>query len=598
MYERYFGLADAPFRLTPDARYLFLSSKHADALAHLRLGLTESSGFVCITGDVGTGKTTLLRTFIEELGSEVATAYIFNPALSALELLQTINAEFGLPSESNSKKVLVDTLNRHLLAQRQAGRLSVVMIDEAQALGIEVLEQLRLLSNLETTTEKLLRIILVGQPQLRELLLHPDMVQLNQRITLRWHIGPLSREESAAYVRHRLRVASDGLAERIFTRPALTLIYRLSGGVPRLINMIAHRAMLAAFAAERRTVSVRYVQRAFREISTVPLPPALRAGRRAALAALVAGVCLGVLALGAGRLAVERSGRNEQPAAAAAPALAAIGGDLDHAPAAMPSAPEDANRAPEPEAGAGATPEPTAAIPAPAPEAAPLAADPANERPAALVEQQLAGVSSAASARAALAAILASWHAAPLGAHEGGSTLDIDRVAAARGFNHLVLSGNGGMLRLLDLPAILELRVPGSDGPRFAAVVGIADNRWMIALGDGAVTVTSAFLERCWFGQAHLLWRDFEQLGAAPLGPSTRGPSVQRLARLLKQAGAYPGPETDIYDTQVSTAVAAFQRARRLGPDGLVGPLTRIVLYDAAGGYARPSLTAALRGAS
>src|SRR5258705_4341727 len=182
MYEDFFGLNDLPFRLTPDPRYLFLSKKHADALAHLRLGLTESSGFVCISGEVGAGKTTLLRSFLENLLPEVTTAYVFNPALSALELLQTINAEFGIRSDTDSKKVLVDALNTHLLDQRMADRRSMVIIDEAQALSVEVLEQLRLLSNLETTTEKLLRFVLVGQPQLRQLLQHPEPVQLNQRI--------------------------------------------------------------------------------------------------------------------------------------------------------------------------------------------------------------------------------------------------------------------------------------------------------------------------------------------------------------------------------------------------------------------------------
>src|SRR5881296_702341 len=264
MYERFFGLADAPFRLTPDPRYLFLSPKHAEALAHLKLGLRESSGFVCITGDVGTGKTTLLRAFLAGLGPETATAYIFNPPLSALELLKTINGELGLFAKTRSRKKLVDALNVHLLAQREAGRRSIVIIDEAQALSIDVLEQLRLLSNLETTTEKLLRIVLVGQPQLRALLLHPALVQLNQRITLRWHMGPLSRVETAAYVRHRLRVAGEGQEGRIFTQPALRLIHRLSGGVPRLVNMIAHRAMLAAFAADQRVVNRRCVKRVHR----------------------------------------------------------------------------------------------------------------------------------------------------------------------------------------------------------------------------------------------------------------------------------------------------------------------------------------------
>src|SRR5881409_1902072 len=262
MYERFFGLADAPFRLTPDPRYLFLSPKHAEALAHLKLGLRESSGFVCITGDVGTGKTTLLRAFLAGLGPEAATAYIFNPPLSALELLKTINGELGLFAKTRSRKKLVDALNTHLLAQREAGRRSIVIIDEAQALSIDVLEQLRLLSNLETTTEKLLRIVLVGQPQLRALLLHPELVQLNQRITLRWHMGPLSRRETVDYVLHRLRVAAGG------------------DPPPRIFNMVAHRAMVVAFAAERRVVNAARVRQAYREIGALPLAAASASPRR------------------------------------------------------------------------------------------------------------------------------------------------------------------------------------------------------------------------------------------------------------------------------------------------------------------------------
>src|SRR5215472_1597656 len=301
MYAPLFGLVDAPFRLTPGPRYLFLSRKHADALAHLRLGLSESSGFVCITGDVGTGKTTVLRHFLGELAPESSVSYVINPTLSPLELLQTINAEFGLPARRTSKKELIDHLNRHLLTQREAGSRSVVVVDEAQALSMEVLEHLRLLSNLETTTEKLLRIILVGQPQLRALLAHPELAQLNQRITLRWHIGPLDREETVSYVRHRLQVASDGQVRDVFSMPALRAVHRRSGGVPRLINMLCHRAMLAAFAAERRTVGLASMHKAYREVVTLPLPGGAPARPRTAWAGMaIAAGAAGLLVGGLG----------------------------------------------------------------------------------------------------------------------------------------------------------------------------------------------------------------------------------------------------------------------------------------------------------
>jgi general secretion pathway protein A len=550
MYERFFGLSDAPFRLTPDPRYLFLSRRHADALAHLRLGL-EESGFVCLTGDVGTGKTTLLRAFLAELGPEIAAAYVFNPALSPLELLRTLSAEFGLRATSASPKKLIDGLNAHLLAQREAGRRCVVVIDEAQALGIEVLEQLRLLSNLETTTEKLLRIILVGQPQLRALLLHPELVQLNQRITLRWHIGPLGRAETAAYVRHRLAVASNGQAGRIFTRGALALIHRRSGGVPRLVNMLCHRAMVAAFAAERRTIGRRLVRQAYREIATVPLP-ARRPAARAAWTAVGAGLCLGALALAARELG---------------PTLVAV-----------QRAPETAAPAPGPALA-------SAVDPAPSPPSTDAA-------PAPALAERVAALDPAASARAALGDVLATWHATPLGADEAvASPDDFAAAAARRMLDDLPLSSNLSMLRLLDLPAVLELHAPDGGGARWVALLGAAGDTVRLGVGGQPAATAASDLERLWFGRAYVFWRDFDGLG--PVGTfvsDAKSEGVRRLQELLRRAGVYSGPDSGTFEQATAEAVRAFQRSRLLVPDGVVGPLTRIALYGAVGGYPRPAL--------
>ncbi|HSV08730.1 MAG TPA: AAA family ATPase [Candidatus Binatus sp.] len=578
MYERFFGLVDAPFRLTPDPRYFFLSGKHADALAHLRFGLTESSGFVCITGDVGTGKTTLLRAYLGDLGPEVATAYIFNPALTPLELLQTINRELGLPAASTSQKILVDELNDHLLTQRAAGRRSVVVVDEAQALSVEALEELRLLSNLETTTEKLLRIVLVGQPQLRPLLLHPSLVQLNQRITLRWHIGPLDYPETAAYVAHRIAVASRGQVASPFTWMAVRLVHRLSGGVPRLINMIAHRALLAAFAADRRRVSARSVLRAYREIAAVPLPPRRRkASRRVAWATLAAGACAGLIVLGADRL---RSGpapwepwlmsrtAPERPASQDGGAVAMLMVDPREAPDPVTS---------DTQAGAG---ESDPATPSP-----PTAALPSAE-----VERALAGVSRAASAEAAVDALLTAWQAPALAPNEVAVTGSLARVARQRGLEYLPVVGTASMLRVLDLPAVLELHVPGADEPRYAALTGLGGGRPVLVVAGKPTEVDGAFLDDHWFGQAHVFWRDFEALGPASLQPSARGVAVARLQALLLRAGASGVVENGTFDAATTAAVLDFQRSRLLLADGRVGRLTRIVLYGSAGIYPRPTL--------
>src|SRR5215470_962000 len=266
MYEEFYSFRDNPLRLTPDPNYLFLSTNHQEALGHLLFGVKEGSGVVVITGQIGAGKTTLLRTLVRNLDDHTIVAYIFNPALSAIELLQTINTELGLSSSSASKKELIDELNRFLLTQQAAQRRVVVIVDEAQDLEPAVLEQLRLLSNLETERVKLLQIILVGQPELRAILARPELAQLDQRVTLRWHLGPLSAEETVAYVRHRLRVAAATREAVHFTPAAFRLIYRFSHGIPRLINVLCHRALLVGFTREAREVGWEIIRQAMREL--------------------------------------------------------------------------------------------------------------------------------------------------------------------------------------------------------------------------------------------------------------------------------------------------------------------------------------------
>src|SRR5262249_43699506 len=439
MYERFFGLSDAPFRLTPDPRYLFLSKKHTEALAHLKLGLHES-GFVCITGDVGTGKTTLLRTFLGQLGNETGAVYVSTPALSSLELLQTICAEFGLPATSQSPKELIDGLNAHLLAERAAGRRCVVVVDEAQALGIEVLEQLRLLSNLETATEKLLRMILVGQPQLRRLLLHPELVQLNQRITLRWHMGPLDAAETAAYVRHRLAIAGGAESRQLFSAHALGSVHRVSGGVPRLINMICHRALLAAFAAEQPRVTAAIVRQTHRELEAIPLSvrPSTPWRSIALAAAAVLALAVGIAAWWGTSAAPRGRGSDPWPPPdALAPA----------APVAAASVPPTVAVADPPVTTVSATP-PT--------------------MPPEPLDEQLARLDRRTSERGALTTLLEEWQAAPLKPNEAN---DLRAAADARALEYVAISGNLSMLKLLDLPAILEVAGPRFDGLRHLALV-------------------------------------------------------------------------------------------------------------------------------
>ena len=265
MYAEYFGLREPPFAITPDPGYVYLSPHHREALAHLLYGTDENGGFVQLTGEVGTGKTTLVRSLLEQGLEQVDIALCLNPRLTVEELLATVCDELhvGYPREHPTLKGLVDALNEHLLRVHATGRRTVLVIDEAQNLSREVLEQVRLLTNLETTKHKLLRIILVGQPELRALLARPDLRQLAQRITARYHLPSLDAEDTAAYIRHRLRVA--GGRDDLFGRSALRAVYRRSGGVPRLINIICDRALLGAYGQNARRVSARVVQNAARE---------------------------------------------------------------------------------------------------------------------------------------------------------------------------------------------------------------------------------------------------------------------------------------------------------------------------------------------
>jgi general secretion pathway protein A len=268
VYQAFFGLTEPPFAITPDPRYLFASSRHAEALAHLVYGVSEAGGFIQLTGEVGTGKTTLVRSLLAREPSGVEIALILNPRVTVPEFLLTICEELGVAvpeAARGSVKSLVDALAAHLLAAHAAGRRVAVIIDEAHLLERDVLEQVRLLTNLETATRKLLQVILIGQPELRDLLAREDLRQVAQRITGRHHLEPLSREETAAYVRHRLRVA--GATREIFTPAALREVHRRSGGLPRLVNVIADRALLGAFARDRHEVSAAWVRTAAAEVA-------------------------------------------------------------------------------------------------------------------------------------------------------------------------------------------------------------------------------------------------------------------------------------------------------------------------------------------
>ncbi len=271
MYLSYFGLAEKPFSIAPNPDYLYLSERHKEALAHLTFGLGDAGGFVLLTGEVGTGKTTVTRCMLAQLPQTTDVAFVLNPSLSELELLASICDELGIAYERDEEtlKILTDKIKQRLLDNHATGRHTMLIIDEAQHLAPAVLEQLRLLTNLETNQKKLLQIILVGQPELQQLLKRNELRQLAQRITARYHLLPLSESQVFAYVQHR--IAKAGGERMLFEPGAIKLIHRLTGGIPRLINLLCDRSLMGAFAAQRQFVDKRTVRQAAGEA----LPPEL-----------------------------------------------------------------------------------------------------------------------------------------------------------------------------------------------------------------------------------------------------------------------------------------------------------------------------------
>ena len=542
MYLSFFGLNEKPFAITPDPRYLFLSARHAEALAHLVYGIKEAGGFIQLTGEVGTGKTTIIRSLLAQIPKDAEVALILNPRVSATEFLLTICEELGIgvPDESvQSGKDLVDILNAYLLRAHSKGRRVVLVVDEAHHLDRDVLEQVRLLTNLETATQKLLQIILIGQPELRELLDRNDLRQLAQRITGRYHLNPLSREETAAYVRHRLRVA--GSTSDIFSAVALLELFRLSGGVPRVINSLCDRALLGAYAQDRHRVTGGLVLQAAREVFGRRYAPIWSPWAAGAAAACVLGLGLALLLA--------------QPGTVPAPV----------SPPAQP---------------------PVAATASPPP--APAAAAPRS------LEQMLTAFQGETDADNAFNKLFALWNARYVVGRRDACT-----QAAEQGLECFLERGTLADLRLYNRPAILTLT--GGDGRIHQVVLAaLDDERAIVSLGGAPREVRVGELARLWFGEFILLWRPGTG-GVKALQPGMRGADIDRLranlGRVRAAAGyppsaAAPVRANDLYDTELARWVEDFQRRHRLNVDGVADIPTLVVLDTALAAPGTPLLDA------
>jgi general secretion pathway protein A len=567
MYTEFYGLREKPFSLSPDPRFLFLSDSHREALAHLLYGIEQGEGFIAITGEVGTGKTTLCRTLLQRLepGSEVA--FLFNPQLSGLELLQAIDAEFGLETEGRSRRELMDQLNRFLLTKRQEGRRVLLLIDEAQNLDRDALEQVRLLSNLETDTAKLIQIILIGQPELDALLESPELRQLRQRISVRWRLRALSAGETRDYVRHRLRVAAGGQRE-VFTDLALREVHRRSGGVPRVINRLCDRALLLGYAEGAQEIGLGTLAEVQRELT----------GRDGE--AQSGGESLGE------RLRAHRLGLGAAAGAFVAVAIAAgvMWWTTSHAP--TPPAAGAAGLPP-----VAAAPEPAAPAPSQPALAREAAAPPPGAEPAPSVSFDLANAlarsSPAETVAASLDALLRRWGGEPLGA-EVLSLTQFRELLENTGFAVLTLDDAGiDLVAAIDRPALVELSA--LDGAPRSLVLSAIEGEiaTLEGVGSAPLRVPVSELAAHWSGRVLVPWKDHETL--PPLfGPGTSGPSVRWLQQALATLGAFEGEASGDFDARTEQAVRSFQTDESLPVDGWVGPLTLIRLYERLPGYAAP----------
>jgi general secretion pathway protein A len=568
MYTSFFGLSEKPFAITPDPRYLYLSERHAEALAHLLYGINESGGFVQLTGEVGTGKTTVVRTLLSRVPHHADVAVILNPRVTPAEFLLTICEELGVTiadADRSSVKQMVDALNRRLLAAHADGRRVVIIVDEAQNLSAEVLEQVRLLTNLETPTHKLLQIILIGQPELRELLDRTELRQLAQRITGRYHLSPLTREETHGYVRHRLRVA--GASGEIFTPAALNEVHRLSSGIPRVINVCCDRALLGAYTRETHTVTAALVRRAAGEVYGRRFtPPWL--GR-------IAGVAVTLSLAGAG-LGIWRPWEPATPPHKTA------------APAQQPANVGAANTAPaDVSAPLGRASMASAASPDAA-SAASLAAAGSRAAPRALSLGELLAKNTAdTSDAAAYGRLLALWGAA----YSGNG--DPCAQAAKSGLACLEQRGSWGQVRVLNRPAILTLTDDHGERRR-VVLTGLDDHEATLALGGRYERVPLDDVSRIWFGEFTVVWKP-QTPRPRQLMVGMSGEEVRWLRRSLSAVQGAPviPKRNDAYDQELAVAVQNFQREHRLNVDGIAGIQTQVVLDTVLGAPGTPVLIAA-----
>lgn len=555
MYELYFGLKEAPFSIAPNPRFLFMGEQYQEALAHLGYGMRGEGGIIVLTGEVGTGKTTICRQLLEEIPEQVKIAYIINPRLSVLELLATICDELGIkyPARSKSIKTFTDLINQFLLKAHAEGLQTVLMIDEAQNLAPDVLEQLRLLTNLETSERKLLQIILLGQPELNDLLQRQDLRQLTQRITARFHLHALNRSETKNYIRHRLQVA--GCDTPPFSSAACRAVFHQSDGIPRMINLICDRSLLGAYAKERKYVDPNIVRQAAAEITGKRVRSQL--GSWLAPTAATAAIALAFTLYFSGASQHELKAES---AATAAPEISnmiveTVETPIELSPApALEDIPEQIDLA-------------TITEP-PLPEPLPVNIT-WPEFGGGNIEQQWA-----------VTYLQQLWdeQASPLQPYT-----DACEAVRQHGFQCITMNNGFSGLRSMGIPAMITL-LDGKDRLRHAVLFSLNGEQASLSINGEMLELSLDELSLRWFGEYTLLWK--EPAGyTGPLRPGVATPAVGWLAEQLDkvQGTMVPAREFTHVNPILIERVRQYQQNAGLKADGTAGPQTLLRLAIDAG---------------
>ncbi len=556
MYTKYFGLNEKPFTLTPNPRFIFLSKNHKEAFAHLLYGINNHYGFIELIGEVGTGKTTVLRTLLNQLQEEnYRTALIFNPCLTGVELLRSISHEFGLNAQSEYANELLAELNKFLLAETTKGRTVVLVIDESQNLEPAVLEQIRLISNLETENDKLIQIILAGQPELGALLERPELRQLNQRIAVRYRLKSMSMNETRAYIRHRMEVAGEtgGVSFSLF---ATRWIYLYTRGVPRMINILCDRSLLIAYGDERRRITAGIVTRAIREILNVPQGKRISQAFTGLVCAVVISVAIFVA------LRNWKPGKPEPVIQKTAPAPVVAG-----TPATIQST---------------AKPEPVTAD------------NKVPDRQLLHLQNEISSYDQNDTHTIAFNSIAESWNVSPIKIFGGQLTIPqmYKRLAAKRNLRVTEFKGSLDEVISLDIPFLALTKVAGPLGGYCLAVTGVNNNSVSISppLFDKD-TITKRELNSISSGTYYLVWQNFGQV-PEKIELGDKRYEIRTLQLLLKQAGIYKDAIDGNYSTTTAKAISDFQRSAGIPRNATVGELTLAALVKYYTSQPVPSLSA------